>query len=430
MTTNSFASNITRQLARVFLKPFEAARVMSKNVDTQLLAGKFNPASGTIVDFKRPTDYKSIRTADGDISNETKSDIITGKASGVIQNYITVAVEFKEVEQALEMDQLDQLLAPMAQRMVTDLELDFADFMMKNSALLAGAPGVPMTSWEDVSNVSAIMKSHGIPREGGWNLAVNEFTEVGLAKIQGIDLKSGGASGELIKSAFQKAVISESFGGMMVMAATTLPTVLTTGASNADRAGTVVGTPNATYSAAKDTMTQTVGVTGFGTTLLIKAGETVTIAGQNRLNLATRKPIIKADGTGIVWTATVQQDVTMVGGAGNLILTGPAIFESNGSYNTVDSAIEASDVITLGVFNASANKLVQPNLFWHNQAFGIGFAELQKLFAKDTLITTKDGIRIRVSKYSDGDKNLQKVRFDVLPAYAALNPFFAGQAYG
>ena len=133
---NSFDSNITRKLAKTFLKKFETSRVLSKNINTQLLDGKFNPSSGTAVDFKRPTDYVSVRTPDGDISGGNRSDIITGKATGTVQEYFTVSVGYDEVDQSLKMDQLDQLLAPMATRIVTDLELDFASYMMKNSGLL------------------------------------------------------------------------------------------------------------------------------------------------------------------------------------------------------------------------------------------------------------------------------------------------------
>ena len=81
---NNLSSNITRKVARIFLDKFESARVLTKTVDTQLLSNKFNPSTGSIVDFKRPTDYRSIRTAGGDISASTKSDIIAGKASGVV----------------------------------------------------------------------------------------------------------------------------------------------------------------------------------------------------------------------------------------------------------------------------------------------------------------------------------------------------------
>ena len=58
---------------------------LSKNVNTQLLSGRFNPASGENVDFKRPNDYISNRTSEGDISATTASSNITGKATGTVQ---------------------------------------------------------------------------------------------------------------------------------------------------------------------------------------------------------------------------------------------------------------------------------------------------------------------------------------------------------
>ena len=68
---NNLNSNVTRKVARVFLEAFEASRVLTKTVNTQLLSGKFNPSSGSNVDFKRPHDYNSIRTSGGDISSST-----------------------------------------------------------------------------------------------------------------------------------------------------------------------------------------------------------------------------------------------------------------------------------------------------------------------------------------------------------------------
>ena len=118
---NNFLSNFTNKLMRVFLEKFETARVLSRNVDTQLLDGKFDPSTGDTVFFKRPTDYTSERDPDGDLSGKTAKDIVTGKASGVVQDYFTVHVDFNEADEAIKMDQLDQLLAPMATRIVTDM---------------------------------------------------------------------------------------------------------------------------------------------------------------------------------------------------------------------------------------------------------------------------------------------------------------------
>jgi hypothetical protein len=419
--TNNFNSNFSRKLMRSFLDKFESERVLTKNVDTQLFAGKFNGSTGDTIDVKRPTDYNTVRTADGDVSGETKSDILTGKASAVVQDYFTAFVDYEEADEAIKMDQLDELLAPMATRIVTDFETDYAEFMMKNTALLAGTVGTGVSTWDDVAEAGAIMQATGVPMDQSWCYAANPFTQRKLASDQ---RSLGGETGAM--TANQRATITDNFAGMKVMTATTLGNYST--GVGADRAGTVVGTPVATYVAAKDTMTQVVGVTAFQANLVVAAGETVTITGRNRLNLSTRKPMIDETGSQVVWTATVTESVTLDGsGAGNLTLTGPAINEANGQYNTVDSAIAASDVITLG---GAASTIIQPNLFWHKQAFTVASVPIKKLHSTDTVATTEDGLQLRVSKGVGFLENEQKVRIDFRPAYGVMNPFFAGQGFG
>lgn len=418
---NNFDSNFSRKLMNSFLDKFESERVLTKNVDTQLFAGKFNGSTGDTIDVKRPTDYNTVRTATGDVSGETKSDILTGKASAVVQDYFTAFVDYDEADEAIKMDQIDQLLAPMATRIVTDFETDYANFMMKNTALLAGTVGTGVSTWDHVAEAGALMQATGVPMDGAWCYAANPFTQRKLASDQ---RSLGGETGAM--TANQRATITDNFAGMKVMTATTLSNY-TTG-SGADRAGTVVGTPVATYLSAKDTMTQVVGVTAFQANLVVAAGETVTIIGRNRLNLSTRKPVIDETGSQVVWTATVTESVTLDGsGAGNLTLTGPAIFEANGQYNTVDSAIAASDVITLG---GAASTIIQPNLFWHKQAFTVASVPIKKLHSTDTVATTEDGLQLRVSRGVGFLENNNKVRIDFRPAYGVMNPFFAGQGFG
>lgn len=422
---NNFDSNITRPLARVFLEKFETMRILSRNVDTQLLAGRFNPSTGDTVDFKRPTDYKSVRTPTGDVSGETKSDIITGKASGVVQDYFTVFVDYNEADEAIKMDQLDELLAPMATRIVTDLEVDFAGFMMRNAGLTVGTYGTPVTGWSEVATAGALMSSTGIPTDEMWSYAMNPFTQTNLAEVQR-SLGAGGSAGSLVSESHQNAVVSNNFAGMQVMTATALGSY--TSAGDADRAGTVNGAPDPTYLAAKDSMKQTIVVAGIGTfSGTVPAGTVVNFPATNRLNLSTRQPIIDGVGANVVHTAVVTADSTFTGGAGTLIVSGPAIFEANGQYNTVDSAIGDGDVINLG---GLASTLYQPNLFWHKQAFSIGSVPIKKLHSTDTVGTTEDGLQIRVSSGAGFLENVQKVRFDFRPAYGVMNPFFAGQAFG
>ena len=418
---NDFSSNFNRKIMDSFLDSFQSSRVLTKEVDTQLFQGKFNPSTGESIDVKRPTDFNTVRTPKGDVSGQTKSDIITGKATATVQDYFTAFVDYDEADEAIKMNQLDQLLAPMAKRVVTDFETDYAQFMLKNTGLLSGTVGTALTTWDHVAGMGAIMQASGVPMDGSWCAAVNPFVQRKLASDQ---RSLGGETGAM--SANQRAVISDNFAGMKVMTATTLGSY-TTGAG-ADRTGAVVGTPVATYAAARNTMTQVIGVTGFQANLVVAAGETITVTGRNRLNLSTRKVMIDETGAPILFSATVTETVTLDGsGAGNLTVTGPAIFEATGAYNTVNSAIAAGDVVTLG---GAASTIIQPNLFWHKQAFTVASVPIKRLHATDTIATTEDGLQLRVTKDSDFYKNQNQVRIDFRPAYGVMNPFFAGQGFG
>jgi hypothetical protein len=413
----------TRKLMKGVMESFESQRVISKTVNTALLQGAFGKGTGANVDFPRPTDYVSTRTAQGDISGETASSIITGKATATIQDYITVEIDFQEADQAINMagQAESDFYDAAALRIVTDLEVDFAAFALKNTALLAGTPGTAVSTWAEVANAGALMRSSGVPMGNLFYLG-NPFLQSSLADIQ----RSIGAVDSLVSPAFQDATIASKFAGFKVMTADALATV-TTGAF-ADKAGTLSGTPTLTYLAAKDTMTQTLAVTGFTAAGVVKAGEVIQVSGRNRLNLNTRQPMLNAAGAQVLWTAVVTADVTLDGsGAGNLVCTGPAIFETGGAYNTTDTALASGDVVTL-LYPASA--VTQANLFYHKDAFGIGSVEIEKLFSTDTVGTSKDGLQMRCSKGADVRGNKQIVRFDLRPAYAALNPFFAGQGFG
>jgi hypothetical protein len=297
--------------------------------------------------------------------------------------------------------------------------------MMKNTALIAGDVGTAADTWDDIAEAGAVMEAHGIPMDGMWNYAVNPFTQRKLASTN-VSLGAGGAVGSNIQNSLARATIRDDFAGMRVMTATTLAKYDTQ--TGADRAGTLSGNPDVTYVTAKDTMTQVLPVTAFQANLVVKAGETIRITGRNRLNLSTREQVIDETGAVIVFTGTVTTDVTLgASGEGNITITGPAIFEALGAYNTVDTAPVSGDVVTL---LGAAATIIQPNLFWHKQAFTIASVPIKRLHSTDTFGETEDGLQFRVSKGSDFTKNQNKIRIDFHPAYGVLNPFFAGQGFG
>lgn len=421
---NNFNSNTVEMLARTFLEKFESSRVLTKAVDTQLIQGEFTPRSGGTVSVKRPHDYNAIRTTGGDISGATKSDIISGKATATVQDYITVATEWENIQEALEADQIDQILAPMATRVVTTLETSLADYMKVNCNLSVGTPATAVDAWSDVAAAGSLMDSLGVPMDNDIFYAMNPYTVQNLADVQ-----RGLASGdnELVNTAWRKSQIASNFGGMRAISCNTLGTVVDD-ATLADRAGAVNGTPTATYVAHKDTMIQSIPVDGFTASATIVAGSVVEITGVHYLNQSTRSAFIDGSGSLVKYRGVVTADVTLDGtGAGTLTVAGAAINEANGQYNTVDTAIADNDVITV---LGTAGYTAQPNLFFHRQAFGMATVKLPKLYDTDTVISSEDGFSVRVTKYADGDANTQKIRFDLLPAFVTFNPFFAGLGYG
>ena len=418
---NTFESNFTRKVAMKVLPAFESNRVMSKNTNTQLVAGAFNPDSGTQVDIKRPTDYTVIDTADGDIST-TRSDIITGKATATVQNYITVAVDYDEVDEALKMgSDISRFWDDIARRIVVDLEMKFASFAMKNLALGYGDPDQGVNNWAEIANTGALAESSGVPKNKNWCYFLNPYSQAALASEQ----RSIGADPAFTQSNAEAAVVRR-FAGFDVMTATTLPTYTlpTTG----DLVGAVNGTMDVTYATHKDTMIQTITVDGVGTfTGTIPAGTQVQVTGLERLNMSTREAIRDASGNAVLWRGTVQSDASLTSGAGNLSVAGPAIYEASGAYNTTSAALADNAVITILGTDATT---YQPNLWWHPDALCLASVPIKKLHSTDTLFTTADGLQIRVSKYSDGDANKQTVRFDLHPAFGCMNPFFGGHGGG
>lgn len=419
---NNLTSNITQKIMRAFIRSFEKQRVLSKTVDTQLFAGEFSPQTGDFIRVKRPHRYNAVRTTGGDISAVTSNDIISGSARATVQNYITVPIEWTNKEEALELDQLEEILRPAAETAVIELETSFCDFMIQNAGLVSGTPGTAIDAWTDIASQMSLMKSIGVPA-GQIYSVMNPFTIQNLASAQtGLSADPS----RLVQTAWENAQISTPFAGLRAISSNSLSTF--TSMVGADRAGTLSANPDVTYVTAKDTMQQSLAVTGLEASATVKAGDMIEIEGRYLVHQRTGKIVLDGSGNPITYKATVTADVTLDGaGAGTLVTSGAALYEASGQYNNVDSAPVSGDVINvLGATGAT----YQPCLFYLKEAFTVAFVKLPKLYSTDTVAMTNDGVSIRVSKYSDGDANTQKIRFDLLPAFGCMDPFMSGKAFG
>lgn len=420
---NNLESNITRKLAEKFLPHFESARVLSKTVNTQLLDNKFNPKSGDKTDFKKPHRFNAVRTPTGDISGAAINGINSGKVTGEVQDYITVPIEWTAHEESLELDRLDDIVAPAASEVVTQIEAMIGKFMLENAALRYGAVGTTADAWSDIAGTGALMDSIGVPASKERFVVMNPYSNLALANAQG---QLTGGSDSLVNKAWEESMIAKKFGNMSALVSNALPVRTSSDAS--DRAGTLAANPLVTYLAHKDGQQQSLSVAGLSANAVVKAGDVVRITGRHLINHNTRAVILNATGARIEWSGTVVADVTLSGtGTGVLVVSGPAIYEASGAYNTVDSAPVSGDVITI---EGAASAIYQPNLFYTKDAFSLGTVKMAKLHNTETVITTAEGFSIKVSKGSSFRENTQEIRFDILPAMAAMDVYQAGQGYG
>lgn len=419
---NNLDSNVSQIVLKKFLKGFMSDLVLCKTVDRQLLAGEINSSTGDSVSFKRPHQFRSIRTPEGDITGMTKNSIISGKATGRVGNYITVPVEWTQLEEAIKLNQLEQILAPVQERMVTDLETELAQFMMNNGALSLGSPNTPINKWSDVAQTASFMKDLGI-NEGENYAVMDPWAAQRLADAQtGLH-----ASDNLVRTAWENAQIPSNFGGIRALMSNGLAS-RTQGAFGGTL--TVQTAPTVTYVAVKDTYQFSVTLTGAtaSVTGFLKAGDQLKFTSTYWLNQQS-KQVLYNGSTPISFTATVLADAnSTAGGLVTVTLSGAPIFDAtNAQYNAVNRQVAAGDAVTV---IGTAAQAMKPNLFYNKFFCGLGTIPLPKLHSLDSAVATYEGFSIRVHKYSSGDGNKQFMRFDLLPAYVCFNPHMGGQFFG
>jgi hypothetical protein len=425
---NNLASNTMTKVLRGLAKGFEASQVLSKTVNTSLVSGEHDATTGDTIYLKRFAEANAVETAGGDISAQPNTDIVAGRAAAVVQNYITTSATWTNKEEMLQLADLEEYLKPFAQRLVTQFELNLFTFMQKNSGLLIGTPGTPVTKWSDIASANSLMDAMGIPVLTDAYYAMSPYNRQRLAQVQ-TGLAAGSNSN--VDSAWQKAIITNDFGGIKALTSNAMKNYQA-GASVL-RTGTVSATPTATYVSVKDTMIQTIVLTGLtaSTVDAVRAGDLIRItqASRTRINPHTKQIIFDAAGLPIQYTFVVVTGGNTDGaGTVSVTVTAAAINEASGAYNNINTAITSGDTFAL---LGTANTVYQPNLFYHKNAFAVTTIRPPELKGGvETAYISKGGFTIRATKYANGDTNTQKMRFDLVPVVCVMNPQWSGNAFG
>lgn len=422
MPNQTLSSNVSTKVLRRFLMHVENAMALLRTVSHTIIDGQINETTGSTVYIKRPHDYLPISTAAGDISSSTKNVIQSGRAPATVQNCETIPLEWTALEQATSLDQLDEILKPAAWRLVIEIEKNLGTFAINNLGLAYGTVGTAVDAWSDIAGAGALMDSIGVPM-GDRYYVMNPYVQADLADVQK-GLSSG--DNKLVNEAWRDSVVAANFAGFRAMASNCLPTRTSTD-DGGDRAGALNSAPTQTYESVKDSMTQTWALKSLTDSFTLKQGDILEVTGKYHLSHVTRDTFIDGTGSAVKFRATVNADATITSGSGSVVVNTPAIFESNGQYNTVNAALATDDVVTILGSDAAT---YQPALMYHKQAMAFSSLKLPPLDGWDSRTLSKDGLNIRFTKYSDADKNKNMVRVDCQPVFACLNPYFGGQAFG
>jgi hypothetical protein len=421
MPNNNLDGNVSQVVLKKFVKGFESNRVLSKTVDRQLIKREIDTNTGDSVSLKRPHQFATIDTPDGNITGKQKNNLVSGTVIAKVDNYITVAVSWTQVEQAMKLNQLEKILNPIAATMATKLETRLANYMIRSGALSLGTPGQAISNWADVARVGSLLTDLGVT--GSNYAAINPWAAQNLAGAQ-IALENN----DLVRTAWEKAQIPRNFGGVQAITSNGL-VARTQGAFGG--ALTVKTAPVVTYESVKDTYQFTTTLTGAtaSKTGFLKAGDQLIFDGVALVNQQTKEPLFGSDGGEIDFTATVLTDADSdASGDVTVTLSGVPIFDStNPQYNTVSRAVADGDSVEV---RGVSGKTIKPSLFYNEEFVGMGSIVLPKLHSIDSSVISYDGLSIRVHKYADGDANTQMMRFDMLPTFACFNQFKGGQLFG
>ncbi|MDK9585420.1 P22 phage major capsid protein family protein [Lelliottia wanjuensis] len=424
MAGNNMSKNVSQKVLQKFLPEFASDLVLTKTIDRQIIANKIDNTTGDSIQIKRPHQFKTEKTKTGDLTGKDPSALVAATATAKVDDYITVYVSWSQLEQALELNQLDKILKPIARTMATELETRVANFMLANGALSIGNAGSGIKEWDEVSRAGALFADMGQP--GTKYAALSPWAISALAGKQ-IAL----ANGDLNRNAWEKAQIPRNFAGLDAVFSTNSLATRTAGQAAGVATLTVKTAPTIDYTSVKDTYQFSVPLTGATASVngFLKAGDQLVFSATAWVNQMNKQSIIGDSGDIIAFTCTVMADANSDAN-GNVTVTcsGVPIYDAAlPQYNTVAQTVAAGDAVMV---RGAKNKLIKPSLFYTDSFMGLATIKLPKLHSIDSSIVNWEGLSIRAHKWSDGTKNNQFMRFDLLPAFACFNPMEGGQLAG
>jgi hypothetical protein len=402
------ALKVTDKLAKITVKRFLNAGVLMQKVDRQVEQGKlFAGKTGASIRIRRPVMFPSSDNAV--IGAGEITDIEEGVVTVTLDNYKKVVYALTNEDLTLRAEDLAERYGkPAAQRISQDVESSIADAAYKGFTNFLGTPGTTPSTFLEVANQGAVLSE----------LGVEEMDRVAFYDPAATVALSNGLTGvnptEIATTAIERAKIGR-YGNFDLFQSASL---------KKHTVGAYGGTPlvngasqNVTYAASKDTNTQTLLTDGWTNSItgILKAGDKITLAGVNSVNIMT------GEDTGRLMTFTVTADADSGAATGPATLTISPPIITSGAYKTCTAAPANNAAIT--VKTGTASTAYRQNLAFHPNAVTLAFARLDvPTEGVDATRITHDGVSMSVFKQFSITLKKTILSFDALWAVKVQNP--------
>lgn len=410
MSSNELKKNLTQTASRRFIDGFANHMVALQHCDRQILEGIFNKKSGDTVTLKVPTQYKGVDLTGRTNGEMTAADIEaieTGTITAKVNHFDGLALELNKIEEALETDQLDELLNPASRKLVTRLEDKIFAEAVLGAAAMTGDPSKALANWLDMREVKAYYTKIGAP-----DLRPNAFLDPDVFTSISSDVKVA-FNPEIVKE-----TIREYYGGRLA-GVDTYETMSTFAFDSTaiPAPGALAAETTFAFNALDDAHKCTIAVK---TAKTVKRGMKFTIAGVYAINQENKR-VIEEGGAPKLQVFTAVAD-----SVGTTIQCSPALIGSSTEAQQNVSAPGAADAVVTFI----NTKDLKPSVIWTPDAVAVAFIPLQPVSTAEGYTARQEGVAIRTQKQGSVMGNTDTMRFDVMAAIKVIDPLKVVLGFG
>lgn len=367
------------------------------NRDNEYLFAKKGMKAGQTVNLRYPARFlgRSGETYTPEAYTETSYPLTIRPLQGV-------DVDIPSTEWTLNLDDVKKrVLDPAAAQLANNIERDCLSIALTQVANTVGSAGTIPTDVKVYNQARAMLVYEGFPDDTTNTLMISPDMQVEVAS----SLSTVFNPQATVSEVFNKGMLGRGYGFKWYESANLW----------AQTAGTRVASGAGTLSASPASGATTFAVTGFAAGATIKKGDTFTLAAVNAVNPMNRQSL------GKLRHFTVQADVTLAGGAGNISVLPAIQYGASNAFANVDSQPASNAAL---VFDQAAGTQAMQGLAFSPQALTWACINQEQPDNAETFFATdaETGIQLRFARQWEGRTNNFINRFDVLYAFGVPYP--------